>query len=79
MKSQQMLLLMKQDGNFLRNIKTTTVLNTVITRGEYKMPDKNQIRLEILRKVMEKSQDKQVKEIFKRLETMIERVDSYGK
>ena len=48
------------------------------TRGEFKM-DKNQIRLEILRKVMEKSQDKQVKEIFKRLETMIERVDFYGK
>ena len=70
---------MKQDGNFLRNIKTTTVLNTVITRGEYKMPDKNQIRLEILRKVMEKSQDKQVQEIFKRLETMIERVENYGK
>ena len=41
--------------------------------------DKNQIRLEILRKVMEKSQDKQVKEIFKRLETMIERVENYGK
>ena len=50
-----------------------------IMRGEYKMPDKNQIRLEILRKVMEKSQDKQVQEIFKRLETMIERVNSYGK
>ena len=70
---------MKQGGKFLRNIKTTTVLNTVITRGEYKMPDKNQIRLEILRKVMEKSQDKQVQEIFKRLETMIERVENYGK
>lgn len=49
-----------------------------ITRGEFKM-DKNQIRLEILRKVMEKSQDKQVQEIFKRLENMIGRVDSYGK
>ena len=48
------------------------------TRGEFKM-DKNQIRLEILRKVMEKSQDKQVQEIFKRLENMIERVSSYGK
>ena len=43
------------------------------------MPDKNQIRLEILRKVIKKSQDKQVQEIFKRLETMIERVENYGK
>ena len=48
-------------------------------RGEYKMPDKNQIRLEILRKIIKKSQDKQVQEIFKRLETMIERVENYGK
>ena len=48
------------------------------TRGEFKM-DKNQIRLEILRKVIKKSQDKQVQEIFKRLETMIERVQNYGK
>ena len=69
---------MKQGGKFLRNTRITTVLNMRTTRGEFKM-DKNQIRLEILRKVMEKSQDKQVKEIFKRLETMIERVDSYGK
>ena len=70
---------MKQGGNYPRNTKTITVLNMRITRGEFKMPDKNQIRLEILRKVIKKSQDKQVQEIFKRLETMIERVDSYGK
>ena len=69
---------MKQGGNYPRNTKTITVLSMHTTRGEFKM-DKNQIRLEILRKVMEKSQDKQVKEIFKRLETMIERVDFYGK